>query len=310
MNAMKLSRRGPRPVVRTAFLMPLASCFSVMAQGTGECDRACLTDIVTQYHDALVAHAPDQLPTADSIRFTEDTVEMALGEGLWRTAERPTDSMPPGPLRDRPPYRMDVLDVQEGTAVTYAVLGENGAPILHVARLKVVDRKVTELETMIVRSRPEGGGIFDPAQLLSASDTMTRVPAGAVLASREEAIAIAEHYPAGLRVGSFMEVDAPFAPAAYRLENGRLMAGPGCTFAPGCGNIKSQNIPTYPSMYRVIAVDEPLGIVVLRQNFGPRPYDDQIELHTWHAFKIYDGQIHAVEAFQNVAPTGTSSGWD
>jgi hypothetical protein len=200
--------------------------------------------------------------------------------------------------------------VPQGTAVTYAVLGEDGAPNLHVARLKVVDRKVTELETMIVRSRHEGGGIFDPAQLLSASDTMTRVPAAASLASREEAVAIAEHYPAALRVGSFMDVDAPFAPAAYRLENGRLMAGPGCTFAPGCGNIKSQNIPTYPSMYRVIAVDEPLGIVVLRQNFGPRPYDDQIELHTWHAFKIYDGQIHAVEAFQNVAPTGTSSGWD
>jgi hypothetical protein len=310
MSAIKLSTNRPKRVALATLLLPLTSCFSTIAEAAGECDRACLTDIVTQYHDALVAHAPDQLPTADSIRFTEDTVEMELGEGLWRTAERPTDSMSPGPLRDRPPYRMDVLDVQQGTAVTYAVLEEEGAPILHVARLKVVDREVTELETMIVRSRPEGGGIFDPAQLLSQSDTMARVPVAAELESREAAIAIAEHYPAGLRVGSFLEVDAPFAPAAYRLENGRLMAGPGCTIAPGCGNIKSQNIPTYPSMYRVIAVDESLGIVVLRQNFGPRPYDDTIELHTWHAFKIYEGQIHAVEAFQNVAPTGTSSGWD
>ena len=310
MSAIKLSTNRPKRVALATLLLPLTSCFSTIAEAAGECDRACLTDIVTQYHDALVAHAPDQLPTADSIRFTEDTVEMELGEGLWRTAERPTDSMSPGPLRDRPPYRMDVLDVPQGTAVTYAVLEEEGAPILHVARLKVVDREVTELETMIVRSRPEGGGIFDPAQLMSQSDTMARVPAAAELESREAAIAIAEHYPAGLRVGSFMEVDAPFAAAAYRLENGRLMAGPGCTFAPGCGNIKSQDIPTYPSMYRVIAVDESLGIVVLRQNFGPRSYDDTIELHTWHAFKIYEGQIHAVEAFQNVAPTGTSSGWD
>jgi hypothetical protein len=281
-----------------------------MAQVPDECDRVCLADIVTQYFDAVLAHAPDQLPTADSIRFTEDTVEMELGEGLWRTAESRMSSGSLGTQRDRSFYRMDVLDVPQRTAVTYAALEENGEPILHVARLKIVDREVTELETMIVRSQPEGGGIFEPTQLSSPSDAMTYVPAAAELVSRAAAIAIAEHYPAGLRVGSFTEVDAPFAADAYRLENGRLMAGPGCTFAPGCGNIKSQNIPTYPSMYRVIAVDESLGIVVLRQNFGPRPYDNQIELHTWHAFKIYDGQIHAVEAFQNVAPTGTSSGWD
>ena len=44
----------------------------------------------------------------------------------------------------------------------------------------------------------------------------------------------AERYPAGLKIGSFVKVDTPFAPEAYRFENGRLMAGPGCTFIPGC----------------------------------------------------------------------------
>jgi len=121
---------------------------------------------------------------------------------------------------------------------------------------------------------------------------------------------MAQHYPAGLRAGSFMTVDAPFAPSAYRLENGRIMAGPGCTFARGSGDITTQSIRTYPATYRVIAVDESLGIVVLRQNFGPRPYDPRIDLHTWHAFKIYDGQIQAVEAFQKALPTGTRSRWD
>ena len=33
---------------------------------------------------------------------------------------------------------------------------ENGMPILFAARLKVVDRKLTEIETMVVKNRDEG----------------------------------------------------------------------------------------------------------------------------------------------------------
>jgi hypothetical protein len=38
------------------------------------------------YVSALVAHGPKVLPLATNMRFTEDTVEMPLGEGLWKTA--------------------------------------------------------------------------------------------------------------------------------------------------------------------------------------------------------------------------------
>jgi hypothetical protein len=30
----------------------------------------------------------------------------------------------------------------------------------------------------------------------------------------------------------------------------------------------------------------------------------------WEAFKVYGGQIHAVEAFMRVMPATTPSGWD
>ena len=270
-----------------------------------DCDRDCLASVVTQYLEALVEHSPAKLPLSGSVKFTENTVQKRPGEGFWQTAAKRRESRP-GTV----PYRLDVLDAERGMAVTFGVFEENGAPVLHVARLKVVDGLVTELETMIVRSQPDGGGIFEPQMLQHPSDAMTRVPAADAIERRAAAVAIAEHYPAGIRVGSFVNVDAPFARSAYRLENGRLMAGPGCTFAQGCGDIKTQRIPTYPATYRVIAYDEQLGIVVLRQNYGPRPYDASIELHTWHAFKVYGGEIHAVEAFQNVMPTGTKSGWD
>jgi hypothetical protein len=33
-------------------------------------------------------------------------------------------------------------------------------------------------------------------------------------------------------------------------------------------------------------------------------------LVVWEAFKIWGGQIHAVEAFMKRAPLGQTSGWD
>ena len=130
--------------------------------------------------------------------------------------------------------------------------------------------------------------------------------------TREDAVNIAEHYPDGLKAGSFVTVDAQFAADAYRFENGRLMAGPGCTFMPGCTDIKGQKIPTLSEIkYRVAAVDEDLGIVLLRMDFGKgstRTAGDSLQV--WEAFKVYGGQIHAVEAFMKNMPAGTGSGWN
>jgi hypothetical protein len=51
----------------------------VSAQGE-KCDRACLADIMTRYLNAMVAHDPSALPVAPNVKFTEDTVQMKLGE--------------------------------------------------------------------------------------------------------------------------------------------------------------------------------------------------------------------------------------
>jgi len=140
---------------------------------------------------------------------------------------------------------------------------------------------------------------------------MSDAPPKSELPSREEAIKIAQLYPAGLKVGSFTSVNAPFASTAYRLENGRITAGPGCSRA-GCENIKTQNIMKHPAITtRVIAVDEQLGIVLLRMNFGDTgSYGPGNALIVWEAFKIYGEQIHAVEAFMKVMPATAGSGWD
>ena len=264
------------------------------------CDRECLRGFATQYLDAMVAHKPAGLPVAANVRFTEDTVETKLGDSpLWKNATR---------LR---PYRLDIVDVRQGVAASQVIVEESGSPVMLMLRLKVVDKKITEVETQVTRNKTEGA-IFDVDALQSPSKAMLLTPEASQRNSREEAIKIAEHYPAGLKAGSFVTVDAPFAADAYRFENGRLMAGPGCTFMPGCTEIKSQKIPTLSEIkYRVAAVDEDLGIVLLRMDFGKgstRTAGDSLQV--WEAFKVYGGQIHAVEAFMKNMPYGTPSGWD
>jgi hypothetical protein len=104
----------------------------------------------------------------------------------------------------------------------------------------------------------------------------------------------------------------PDTPDAYRYENGQLMAGPGCIFLQGCDNMKKQRIPTLAGItWRIMAVDEEMGIVAVRMNFGPgSTFDNKGVLDVWHSFKIYGGQIHAAEAYCEIVPAGTKSGWE
>jgi hypothetical protein len=263
------------------------------------CDRECLGGFITKYLDAMIAHKPESLPVAAGVRFTEDCKETKLGEGLWENISRLTG------------YRRDILDVRDGVAVSFLVVEEGQSPVLFVMRLKVDDQKITEVETMVVRNQKEGM-LFNLQNLQTVSETMASFPAKEQLNSREEAIRIALTYPAGLEVGSFVKVDSPMAPDAYRYENGQLMAGPGCTFLQGCENMKTQVIPTlYGITYRVIAVDEESGVVAVRMNFGPgSTFQGGGELDVWHSFKIYNGLIHAAEAYCEIVPSGTKSGWE
>jgi hypothetical protein len=264
------------------------------------CDRECLRGFVTQYLNAMVAHKPTDLAIADNVRFTEDTVESKVGESpLWRNASR---------LR---PYRLDILDVRQGVAASQVIVEEAGMPVMLMLRLKIAGGKIAEVETQVTRSKAEGS-LFNIEALKAPSGAMLWTPGDAERNTRDDAIRIAKLYPAGLKAGSFVTVDTPFAADAYRFENGQLMAGKGCSFRPDCVDIKSQKIPTLSGIAtRVAAVDEDLGIVLLRMDFGAgssRVAGDSLVV--WEAFKVYGGQIHAVEAFMKNMPLGTPSGWD
>jgi hypothetical protein len=276
----------------------LALTAAIPAAQAADCDRECLRGVITQYLNAMVAHKPGSLAVSDKLKFTENTVAMKLGEGLWKSAS------------GMGTYRQDILDVRQGVAASQVIVEESGLPVMLMLRLKVADKKITEVETQVTRARTDGA-IFNIGNIKTTRKEMNLVPERAQLNSREDAIKIAELYPAGLKAGSFVEVNAPFAPDAYRIENGMITAGAGCARA-GCENIKAQTIMKHPAITtRVEAVDEELGIVLLRMNFGDTgSYGPGNALIVWEAFKVYGGQIHGVEAFMRVMPASAGSGWD
>jgi hypothetical protein len=267
------------------------------------CDRECLRGKVTQLLYAFLKHDVSGLPVADTLRVTEDAVEKSLAKvGLVNTVTR---------LRG---FRQDIIDEREGIAGADVVVEESGAPVLLVVRLKVVADKLTEVELVATRSSAEGL-IFNIDGLSAPSEVMNYAPRPEQLSMRDEAIKAALHYPAGLNAAkTFADVNAPFAADAYRYENGQVMAGPNCKFAPGCQNISTQSLAIFNRLgdvqTRVVAVDERMGIVWLRMAWGVRERGGD-QLTVWETFKVFDGKIHAVEAFMRILPVEKrNGGWE
>ncbi|MBN1568246.1 MAG: hypothetical protein JXA73_10400 [Acidobacteria bacterium] len=273
------------------------------AQPADTCDRECLRGKVTQLLYAFLKHDVNGLSVSDTLRVTEDAVEKPLAKvGLINTVTR---------LRG---FRQDIIDERAGVVGAHVVVEESGAPVLLVVRLKVVADKLTEVELVATRSRAEGL-IFNIDGLIAPSEVTNYAPRPEQLSTRDEAIKAALHYPAGLNAAkTFASVNAPFAANAYRYENGQVMAGPDCKFAPGCQNISTQSLAIFNRLgdvqTRVIAVDERMGIVWLRMAWGVSERGGD-QLTVWETFKVYDGKMHAVEAFMRILPMDKrNGGWE
>ena len=302
-----------------AALMLLA--LGVQTSAAQECDRACLKNAMTTYLNALVAQDPSKAPLAANVRFTEDAKELKVGDGFWKKATRLGD------------YRQDFIDVKEQVIASWVIVEESGRPAKLTARLKVANGRITDIETLV---SPAGERVSGGATMVVRPDMGIAPPAGQKN-SREEMIRIADHYPKGLTIGGFDKVDAPFAKDAYRIENGMVMAGPGCgRGGPGraagappsaptgtavsanrpqdvstCQDIKTQRIIPHPDLTKsLVAVDEEQGTVLIWMNFGDTgTYGAGNALIVYEGFKVFGGQMHAVEAFMKVLPKDTPRGW-
>jgi hypothetical protein len=290
---MSLLRAPSRRLAAVLTLLVLSSLTAAPASAQ-RCDRACLGGMITQYVDALVARDPSKLPLADGVRFTEDSSELELGEGIWKSITGKGD------------FRQDYLDTTKQIAASHVVLIEDTNRILYSVLLYVQDRKITGIETLVQRITPTSR--FQPTELgKPIRGFADPVPVGKRQA-RKSLIETALAYPAGLRIGSFRD-KTPFATETYRVENGVITAGEGCGRGD-CG-MYTQRVILHPGIVAsVAAVDEENRVVVLWMNFGfTDSYGPGNALVTFEAFKVWGDEIHSINAFFRTMPLATPRFW-
>jgi hypothetical protein len=284
-------------LVSAAFTLTASAAQSPAGAGAaaGACDRECLRDKVTQVIHALAKHDVSKLPVAPTLRVTEDAVEKPLKNvGLINSVTA---------LQG---YRQDFIDERTGMVGAHVMVEESGAPIMLVVRLKVVGNSITEMELVPTRSKADGLLFNIDGLKGTTTEMMNYAPRPEQLNTRQEMIRIAELYPAGLAsTQNFAAVKLPFAPNAFRYENGQMMAGPDCKRSPDCKDISTQSLSVFkrlgPPIHKVVAVDERMGIVWMRLAWGVREEGGD-QLTAFEAFKVFDGQMHAVEAFIRILP--------
>jgi hypothetical protein len=114
----------------------------ILAQGTHitpDCDRTCLYEIADTYFDAMVKKDVSHAPLAKDVKFSENGILLSVGDGLWNTISG---------VRG---YDLKVADPANGQVARIDVVEEHGFPAIIAARFKVVDKQITEIETILTR---------------------------------------------------------------------------------------------------------------------------------------------------------------
>jgi hypothetical protein len=299
------------------------------AQGGGGCDRACLVGIAEGYLDALVAKDPSKLALASqAVKFTENGQRLLLGDGFWNS------------VSGRGTYKLHVADTTQGQIVTISTMREANTLVIFVARLKVDNRRISEVETMVARSE-NGAKNFEA--LGQPRDAFSRPTPPADRASRTELVRVANMYFSGMQLNDG-KGQYPFADDCNRIENGGQS-----TNAPGRGGAVKPDPKTatnYSAMWtcreqfesgllhfvsrirdrRYVAVDEERGLVLAFVFFdhdagksrtfqtpgGRTVTAGPVTPWTWQIaelFKVEKGLLHEIEAVLERVPYGMTSGW-
>jgi hypothetical protein len=179
-----------------------------LAASPSPCDRACLNGFVDQYLDAVVAHDPSRLPLTKLVKFTENGQKLELGDGFWRSAT------------SKGSYKFYVDDVPAGQVGFEGTMQEAGQSVIVAVRLKIEDRKISEIETIVGRGQMAQGGAQNLEKLGSPRPAFLQdVPAEERM-SRLDLIQTANKYFSGMQKDDGLHDYSFFGDDCDRLENG------------------------------------------------------------------------------------------
>jgi hypothetical protein len=290
------------------FILPVMPALAQTQSGmTHPCDRACLKGFTDNYIAALLANDPARVPLASNAKITLNDDVVSLGRVFWDQAASVQ-------------ARVEIANPRWGDTGTQAVINNaDGSQFIHVFRLKVKDRRITEVEAMLVRNVQEGG-LFDLSTLQQANPNFTRPIRPAEQDAYYDLVAAAEAYWRAFNTTGTPEYHpAPFWPGVPRLENGArttdvaFAGNPAMSAAEqfDTGFHKGRNI--WDLRYPV--VDEEYGVVMsfarfgLKAGFTPqRPAQAATRLVV-EFFAVRNGQIFDIQAAMVNRDEALPSAW-
>lgn len=248
------------------------------------CSRELLQATVDTYFSALAAHDPTMLPSADTVKLTENGTVLELGEGLWQTA---------GAVK----YKHTALDTEACSTVSESVVPDGSMDVPVGLRLKLADQKITEIEMIVVRPgdyQVFGSNFPSNTGAIAASADVVNWEDGVPEDQRNTRAEIQDWLDKYFRL--FPRYGCNLADDCQRLENG------GGSFE--CNAALSCDMAAMPPergalIPRTFVIDSERGIGVGFTLFMGNT--------DFHMIKMYDGEIHAVHAILGAAD---SSGWD
>lgn len=250
-----------------ALAAPLARAKAVRSA----CNRRCMSRIVDKVVKSMVAHDPYILPLAPVYEATENSHPAALGMmELWRTVTKA------GTKTGRPNFL--AIDPVTGEAFFLMQVHEAGDLSVAWGRIKVVHRKITQLELFVNRSRGDHGFSFSAKDLPVNVHSWMHPPANRVRATRAQLERLGQ-----AAFDSSDHLKVKIARDCQFLEVGWHVIDPGLPgFGPrradpdkplGCGWPPDR--PT-DLKARTIVIDQKFGVVVdaaiVRGHVYPYPY--------------------------------------
>jgi hypothetical protein len=281
-------------------------------EGPEPCERACLEGFISQYLDALVAHNPfGGLPLASRVKFTENDQVLDLGDGLWNVTTGIGK------------YKLIVADPQSQQVAFLGTVLANDRPTTLALRLKLDNRKISEIETLVnvsnppvaakgkAPSAPTGAWALD---VLALDPAMTQ--AETQRSTRDQLVAAANAYFDALE--SSNPGAAQFDAQCSRIENGVRRAD-------NCADeIRGKTLSNFQVVYprRTPVIDEerqlvfgffmhqqPGDVLQVSTPNGVYKFSEASSqpafVEAAQVFKVAGGRIRRIESITSVLPYGT-----
>lgn len=286
---------------------------AAMAAGDAR-ERARLDAVMDEYLAALTTRDPGRLRLGPHLRVTENSQELPLGCGTWRTFRG----------LEGPGHRF--VDTGAGQIELWAVIDEMGAPAILAVRLKVDGTTLAEIETIVTRA----GAFFKPDTLAdAASDTFHRVIAPSERRPPDELIRIVDLYFDAIELSRGDMV--PVNDDCRRLVNGvvdslddadHLIPGEEHRALTVSEQITAGHYAYIEALRarRFPIIDVERGLVVchlvfdhpgdLRRAAGDVPIKSPNSMVFTEVFKIVNGRIEEIWALGTAPlPFGSGTGW-